>query len=125
MKAMVKQERWKSFAHQRETTGFNCLPFRNGNFSLMKEFAPRGSEFFPLRAVPYGMETHFYHIKCYFFITHVRNCVLGATPMENTHFLNTLLKLKSIMVTLEIIMNSSICFDTMDFGCFIVHINWS
>ena len=26
----------------------------------MKEFAPRGSEFFPLRAVPYGMENHFY-----------------------------------------------------------------
>ena len=26
-----------------------------------EEFAPRGSEFFPLRAVPYGMENHFYH----------------------------------------------------------------
>ena len=23
---------------------------------------PRGSEFFPLRAVPYGMINHFYHI---------------------------------------------------------------
>ena len=36
---------------------FNCIPFHNRNFSLWKEFAPRGSEFFPLRAVPHGMET--------------------------------------------------------------------
>ena len=40
----------------------NCAPFQNWNFSLRKEFAPRGSEFFPLRAVPYGMENHFCHI---------------------------------------------------------------
>ena len=31
---------------------FNCVPFHNGNFSDRKEFAPRGCEFFPLRAVP-------------------------------------------------------------------------
>ena len=31
---------------------YNYAPFRNGNYSLRKEFAPRGSEFFPLRAVP-------------------------------------------------------------------------
>ena len=37
---------------------FNCVPFQNGNFSQTKEFAPRGSELFPLRAVPYGIETH-------------------------------------------------------------------
>ena len=42
---------------------FNCDPFHNGNFSYRKEFAPRGSKFFPLRAVPYGMENHFYHIR--------------------------------------------------------------
>ena len=35
---------------------FNCVPFHNGNFSLRKEFAPKGSEFFPLRAAPYDME---------------------------------------------------------------------
>ena len=29
----------------------------------MKEFAPRGSEFFPLREVPYGMEQRFYRIR--------------------------------------------------------------
>ena len=29
---------------------FHCVPFR-------------GREFFPLRAVPYGKENHFYHIK--------------------------------------------------------------
>ena len=34
-----------------EVIPFNCVPFRGG-------------EFFPLRAVPYGMENHFYHIKC-------------------------------------------------------------
>ena len=44
-------------------SSFNCVPFLNGNFSLWKEFAPRGSEFFPLRAVPYGLENHFYHIR--------------------------------------------------------------
>ena len=42
---------------------FNCVPFRNGNFSQTKAFAPRGSEFFPLRAVSYTMENHFYHIR--------------------------------------------------------------
>ena len=44
------------------------------------------SKFLPLRAVPYGMENHFYHIRLHplnviFFITHVRNSVMGATPM--------------------------------------------
>ena len=38
---------------------FNYIPFQDRNFSERKEFAPRGSEFFPLRAVPYGMENHF------------------------------------------------------------------
>ena len=64
----------------------NSVPFRNGNFSSWKEFAPRGSEFFPVRVVPYGLENRFYHIMCpplnvTIFITHVRNCVMGATPM--------------------------------------------
>ena len=34
---------------------FSCVPFQNGNFSERKEFAPRGSEFFPLRTVPCGL----------------------------------------------------------------------
>ena len=42
---------------------FNYVPFQNENFSQRKEFAPRGSEFFPLRAVPYGMINHFNHIS--------------------------------------------------------------
>ena len=42
---------------------FNCVSFQNGNFSYRKEFASRGSEFFPLRAIHYGMENHFYHIR--------------------------------------------------------------
>ena len=36
----------------------NCVSFQNGNFSLRKEFTRRGSEFFPLRAVPNNMENH-------------------------------------------------------------------
>ena len=65
---------------------FYCVPFQNGNFSKKKEFAPRGSEFFPLGAVPYGIENLFYHIRLpplnvTILIMHVRNCVMGATPM--------------------------------------------
>ena len=64
---------------------FNCVPFQNGNFSKRKEFAPRGSEFFPLRAVPCGMENYFYHSRWPLldvtFFTHVRNCLTGATLM--------------------------------------------
>ena len=49
----------------------------------------RGSKFFPLRLVPYDMENHFYHIRWpplnvtifnTIFNTHMRNCVMGATP---------------------------------------------
>ena len=43
---------------------FNCAPFHNGNYYLRKEFAPRGSEFFPLRAVSYDMKNHFYQTTC-------------------------------------------------------------
>ena len=65
---------------------FNCGPFQNGNFSLKKEFAPRGSEFFLVRAVPYGMEINFYHIRLpplnvTIYITHSRTCVMRASPM--------------------------------------------
>ena len=50
-------ERWKS-AHikgrllYQATILYNYVPFQNRNFSERKEFAPRGSEFFSLRAVP-------------------------------------------------------------------------
>ena len=54
-------ERMNSYARQRETS--SSIQFRNGNFYKRIEFAPRGSEFFSLRAVPYGMENHFYHIR--------------------------------------------------------------
>ena len=49
-----------------------------------------GSELFPLRAVPYGMINHFYHIEClplnvtffyYACADDVRNQVMGAMPM--------------------------------------------
>ena len=50
----------KSYAHQRETTrsssdSLQLRPFSKWNFSKRKEFAPRGSEFFPLKAVLYGI----------------------------------------------------------------------
>ena len=62
----------KSEEHQRETTGTGSSsgPLQLRSFSLQekiysfllrKEFTP--SELFPLRAVPYGMENHFYHIR--------------------------------------------------------------
>ena len=52
-----------------ETTGsssdslhFKRVSYQNENFSynsIRKEFAPRGSELFPLRAVPCGMKINF------------------------------------------------------------------
>ena len=52
----------------------------------MKEFASRGTEFLPLRAVHYYIENQIYHIRLLplnvaILITHVRYCVMGATPM--------------------------------------------
>ena len=52
--------------------------------------APRGSEFFPLRAVPFGMENQFHHIRwpplsVTIFITHVHNYIMVATPIEPAH----------------------------------------
>ena len=43
-------------------TLFNYVPFQMGTFLKREEFAARRSEFFPLRAVPYGMINQFYHI---------------------------------------------------------------
>ena len=64
---------------------FNSVHFRNGNFSKRKEFAPTGSELFPLWAVPYGMENHFYPIRwpwlLLFLLRKYVTCVMGATPM--------------------------------------------
>ena len=62
-----------------------------GDYWIMKKFSSitslfKGSEFFPLRAVPYGMENYFYNIRwpplnVTIFITHVCNSVMGAAPM--------------------------------------------
>ena len=62
------------------------VPFQIEKLSKRKEFAPRGSEFFLLRAIHYDMINHFYHIgwpplNVTILVTHVRNCVMGATPM--------------------------------------------
>ena len=52
-------------------------PFSNGNFSQKKEFAPRGSKFFPLWAAPYSMDNHLPPLNVTLFITHVRNLCNG------------------------------------------------
>ena len=55
---------------------FNCVPFWE---LLLKERICSQRE--PLREVPYGMENHLTSLECYYSITHVRNCVVRATPM--------------------------------------------
>ena len=82
----------KIYAHQRETIGtssdflqlrpFSKCELLKGNNSLPE--GASGSEFFPLRAVLYGMEIHFYHnrwppLRVTILSTHMRKCVMGAT----------------------------------------------
>ena len=73
---------------------FNCTPFQNGNISQRKKIAPSGSELFPLW---YGKSV--YHswwppLNITIFITHMRNCVMGATPMETVCFVPDTMLLK-------------------------------
>ena len=42
---------------------FICIPFQIGDHSWKKEFAPRWSKFFPLRAVDYGMHKKYLSIR--------------------------------------------------------------
>ena len=60
----------KKFPHQMETTGsssnyiYLVASLLKMNNSLKgKIFAPKGSEFFPLRAVPHGMESPCFYIR--------------------------------------------------------------
>ena len=46
---------------------FHCVLFKMGTYILRKEFALRGSEFFPFRAVLYSKENHLYPLECYYF----------------------------------------------------------
>ena len=69
---------------------FHCVSVQNGNF--------RGSEFFTLRAVPYGMEKsllpHYVtSLECNYFITHMRYCIMEATPMSASHLITYQLSL--------------------------------
>ena len=66
---------------------FNCVHFQNGKLYYRKEFAPRGSEFFPLRAraVPFGMENQFTTLgdlpnMLLFLLRTCVTAVMGATP---------------------------------------------
>ena len=70
---------------------FNCVPFKNWNFSKRKEIAPRRSEFFPLRAVHFAIENHFYHIR--------------LPPLSVTHFLRTC----STMETMPMVSKLATC----------------
>ena len=70
----MSSPRWRSknadkvYAHQRETTGsssdsLHLRPFFKLEIFLKgKNLLPELSEFFPLSAVLYGIENHFYHI---------------------------------------------------------------
>ena len=78
--------------HQKDATEtskvlVSCVPLQNVDFSSRKEFAPRGSDFFPLREVPYYMVNDIttfedFHQMCTRFNTRVRNCVLGGMSMN-------------------------------------------
>ena len=80
---------------------FSCAPFQmwisHKGKNLLPKGANFGSEFFPLWAVPYSMENHFYHIKwpplnVPIFITHVRNvrngCDVNACSLPSGRFVN-------------------------------------
>ena len=85
---MALPARWKSYAHQRETTGssndsLQLRPFSNSETSLKGKNPPPKSEFLPLWVVPYRLDNTFYHIKwpplnITIFITHVRNLRYGC-----------------------------------------------
>ena len=61
---------------------YDYVPFRNGNFSQRKEFAPRGSEFFPFCVLPNSMEITFTTLsdllECYYLYTHMRKLPNGS-----------------------------------------------
>ena len=59
---------------------FNCVPFQNGNFSEgANSFLYE--QFFILWKLTFT--TLVDYLERYYFITHVRNCVMGATPMQS------------------------------------------
>ena len=64
----------------------NYVTFQNWNFSERKEFAPRGSEFFPLRAFPYGMEKHYFRIRSWWFPLKVKNFHLAHRYLRNRSY---------------------------------------
>ena len=60
--------------HTSKTTGscsdyLQLRSFSKWELLLRKEFAPRGSEFFPSWAIPYSMGNHLYHIKAAYSVT--------------------------------------------------------
>ena len=62
--------------------------FKMGTSRKGKNLLP-GSEFYPLRAVSYGMENHFYHnrwppLNVTIFITHMHYCIMAARPMHKS-----------------------------------------
>ena len=60
---VVKPECEKNYTHQRETTGSSSDSLRLCTFSKWKLLLKERSELFPLRAAPYGIEIHSYHIR--------------------------------------------------------------
>ena len=73
---------------------FNYVPFQNENFSKSKKCSQR-EQIFSFKSCPSWCDTpllpHWVtSLECYYFITQVRNCKMGATPM---HWIAVKLKL--------------------------------
>ena len=64
----------------------NCVPFQNWNSLKGKNLLPEGANSFlywPFLLVLKSLLPHWVtSLECYYFITHMRNCVMGATPMS-------------------------------------------
>ena len=72
---------------------------------LKKEFAPRGSQFFPLKSSSfwYGRSLLSHQVtslECfyYFFFAHMRNCLMGATPMVHIQHSQSPNKSSSVVI---------------------------
>ena len=68
---------------------FNCVPFQNGNLLLKERICSQKGRILSFKSSSWRYGNHLYHIRwspwnVTIFITHVHNCVMGATPMVTT-----------------------------------------
>ena len=84
----------KNYALQRETTGSSSYSFQSSPFSkwelLLKErIRSQRERILSVKSSSVWFEKYFNHIRSpplnvTIFITHVRNCVMGVTPMSTS-----------------------------------------